>query len=156
MNYIAWSWRSAGDDVMLSPHKTGSMFTCSKELCMPLLQLTTASSAFEAWNDAWSTSVAVCSVWRAVPVCRAKGFRMRELLVPMRNASRQCVTVRRAVTCKSLLLCRNSYSALRQARQAHELRRSAQTRWANEVVAKCGSSVLCERFWRSCKQDDKA
>ena len=27
---------------------------------------------------------------------------------------------------------------------------------ANEVVAKCASSVLCERYWRSCKQDDKA
>ena len=140
---------------MLSLHKTRSMFTCSKELCMPLLQLTTASSAFEAWNDAWSSSVAVCSIWRAAPVCRAKGFHMRMLLVPMRDASRQCATVRRAVTCKSPLLRRNSGSALRQARQAHQLRRSAQTRAANEVVAKCGTSVLCERFWRSCKQDER-
>ena len=123
---------------------------------MPLLQLTTASSAFEAWNDAWSSSVAVCSVSRAAPVYRAKGFKMRTLLVPMRDASRQGVTVRRAVTCKSQLLRRNSGSALRQTRQAHQLRRSAQTRAANEVVTKCGSSVLCERYWRSCKQDDKA
>ena len=123
---------------------------------MPLLQLTTASSAFEAWNDAWSSYVAVCSVWRAAPVCRAKGFQMRTLLVPMRDASRQCVTVRRAVTCKSPLLRRNSGSALRRARQAHQLRRSAQTRAANEVVARCGNSVLCEHYWRSCKQDDKA
>ena len=155
-NSIAWSWMSAGDDVMLSLHKTRSMFTCSKELCMPLLQLTTTSNAFEAWNDTWSSSVAVCGVWRAPPVCRAKGFQMRPLLVPMRDASRQCVTVRRAVTCKSPLLRRNSGSALRQVRQAHQLRRSAQTRAANEVVAKCGRSVVCERYWRSCKQHDKA
>ena len=138
---------------MLSLHKTRSMFTCLKELCMPLLKLTSASSAFEAWNDAWSSSVALCSVWRAAPVCRAKGFQMRMLLVPMRDASRQCVTVRRAVTCKRSLVRRNSGSALRQA---HQLRRSAQTCAANGVVAKCGSSVLCERYWRSCKQDDKA
>ena len=104
----------------------------------------------------WSSSVAVCSIWRPAPVCRAKEFQMRTLLVPMRHASRQCVTVRRVVTCKSPLLRRNSGSALCQARQAHQVRRSAQTRAANEVVAKCGSSVPCERHWRSCKQDDKA
>ena len=123
---------------------------------MPLLQLTTARSPFEAWNDAWSSSVAVCSVWRAAPVCGAIGFQMRTLLVPMRDARWQCMTVRRAVTCKSQLLRRNSGSALHQAREAHQLRWSAQTRAAKEVVPKCGSSVLCERFWRLCKEDDKA
>ena len=84
---------------MLSLHEMRSMFNCSKELLMPLLQLTTASSAFEAWDDAWSSSVDVCSIWKAAPVCRAKGFQMRTLLVPMHDADRQCVTVRRAVTC---------------------------------------------------------
>ena len=62
---------------------------------------------------------------------------MKTLLVPMRHASRQCVTVRRAVTCKSPLLRKNSGSALpqvRQARQAHQLRRNTRGKRGDRQV----------------------
>ena len=84
---------------------------------------------------------------------------MRTLLVPMRGVGRQCVTVQRVLTYESPLLRTNSGSALRQlhqARPAHQLPRGTQICAANEVVAKCGSSVLCELYRRSWKQDDKA